>query len=93
MPRALPTQSAVHEALQRRTGERPGDSFNGELGGEPVTWILHNDFILDEMIVVTCHWIGADQAAWSCVLGPSSRRIYVLATDRTVVKPSAALPA
>jgi len=34
MPRARPTQSAVHEALQRRTDERPGDSFNGELGAE-----------------------------------------------------------
>jgi hypothetical protein len=33
MPRAQRTKSAVHEALQRRAGERPGDSFSGLLGG------------------------------------------------------------
>ena len=38
MPRALPTQSAVHEALQRRVSERPGDSFNGKLGGRAEAW-------------------------------------------------------
>ena len=27
------TQSAGHEALQRRVGERPGDGFSGELVG------------------------------------------------------------
>jgi hypothetical protein len=31
MPRAQRTKSAVHEALQRRVGERPGDSFSGLL--------------------------------------------------------------
>ena len=45
MPRARRTKSAVHEALQRRVSERPGVSFSDELGGEPVTWILHNDFV------------------------------------------------
>jgi hypothetical protein len=33
MPRAQRTKSAGHEALQRRAGERPGDSFSGLLGG------------------------------------------------------------
>jgi hypothetical protein len=33
MPRAQRTKSAVHEALQRRVDERPGDSFSGLLGG------------------------------------------------------------
>jgi hypothetical protein len=33
MPRAQRTKSAVHEALQRRAGKRPGDSFSGLLGG------------------------------------------------------------
>ena len=33
MPRAQRTKSAVHEALQRRAGNRPGDGFSGLLGG------------------------------------------------------------
>ena len=36
MPRAQRTQSAVHEALQRRASERPGDSFSGKLAGGSV---------------------------------------------------------
>ena len=32
MPRAQRTQSAVHEALQRRAGHGPGDGFSAELG-------------------------------------------------------------
>jgi hypothetical protein len=42
MPRARRTKSAVHEALQRRASERPGDGFSDELGGEPGTWVLHD---------------------------------------------------
>jgi hypothetical protein len=34
MPRAQRTKSAVHEALQRRADERPGDGFSGKLAGE-----------------------------------------------------------
>lgn len=33
MPRARRTKSAVHEALQRRVDERPGDSFTAKLAG------------------------------------------------------------
>ena len=33
MPRAQRTKSAVHEALQRRAGNGPGDGFSGLLGG------------------------------------------------------------
>ena len=32
MPRAQRTKSAVHEALQRRAGNGPGDGFSGLLG-------------------------------------------------------------
>jgi hypothetical protein len=35
MPRAQRTKSAVHEALQRRAGERPGASFSVELDAPP----------------------------------------------------------
>jgi len=42
MPRALPTQSAVHEALQRRANERPGDSFSGELVGGLLSFFAIN---------------------------------------------------
>jgi hypothetical protein len=31
MPRAQRTKSAVHEALQRRAGDGPGDGFSEEL--------------------------------------------------------------
>jgi hypothetical protein len=35
MPRAQRTKSAVHEALQRRAGERPGASFSVKLDAPP----------------------------------------------------------
>jgi hypothetical protein len=35
MPRAQRTKSAVHAALQRRAGERPGASFSVELDAPP----------------------------------------------------------
>ena len=42
MPRAQRTQSAGHEALQRRVRERPGDSFSGLLaGGDDACRRLH----------------------------------------------------
>jgi hypothetical protein len=35
MPRAQRTKSAVHEALQRRAGDRPGASFSVKLDAPP----------------------------------------------------------
>jgi hypothetical protein len=39
MPRAQRTKSAVHEALQRRAGQRPGASFSVKLDAPPPFWI------------------------------------------------------
>jgi hypothetical protein len=38
MPRAQRTKSAVHEALQRRAGQRPGASFSVKLDAPPPAW-------------------------------------------------------
>jgi hypothetical protein len=38
MPRARRTKSAVHEALQRRAGQRPGASFSVKLDAPPPAW-------------------------------------------------------
>jgi hypothetical protein len=39
MPRAQRTKSAVHEALQRRAGQRPGASFSVKLDAPPHVWL------------------------------------------------------
>jgi hypothetical protein len=39
MPRAQRTKSAVHEALQRRAGQRPGASFSVKLDAPPHLWL------------------------------------------------------
>jgi hypothetical protein len=39
MPRAQRTESAVHEALQRRAGQRPGASFSVKLDAPPHLWL------------------------------------------------------
>jgi hypothetical protein len=39
MPRAQRTKSAVHEALQRRAGQRPGASFSVKLDAPLHVWL------------------------------------------------------
>ena len=55
MPRAQRTKSAVHEALQRRVGERPGDSFSGLFGGGSrlgLPYSARNEMVANPMLVL-----------------------------------------
>jgi hypothetical protein len=86
MPRAQRTKSAVHEALQRRARHGPGVGFSEKLAGET------KDVLLAAHSVVG---FSSRRGLWRWhrVVGPSSRRIHVLAPEQSLVKPSTTLPA
>jgi hypothetical protein len=53
MPRAQRTKSAVHEALQRRAGERPGASFSVKLDAPPQARLPPHRFHTGSVVLAT----------------------------------------
>jgi hypothetical protein len=73
MPRAQRTKSAVHEALQRRAGQRPGASFSVKLDAPPHLWLRPYRF--HTVVFRSRHVIKHTQASHHTIRPPRTAQI------------------